>query len=154
MAGSIWFTDMYQNKIGQLVMSSGVVTEHNSPLLNSDPDSLVLGPDNNIWVSPDAYQDLIRVAPNGSAGAFADGYQTDHLLRGNGHYIYGVQTTGIITQMNVDTGRSSLTNPPTNAFPNMYVTAAVIGPDHNLWLVADGSPTSVIQRVRIPGGAP
>jgi virginiamycin B lyase len=128
--GYLWFTDYLKNKVGSIT-TSGNIREYTLHVKNGLPGPLTLGPDGNIWVGPEAYEKLIRVAPDGSQRVYPTQYQASNLVTGHAPYIYDVQETGQIVQFDVRTGKHSVTWPPKNF--SCDISSAAVGPDGNLW---------------------
>lgn len=149
--GFLWFTDDIDNKVGSIT-TTGKIREYNVPLVNSLPGGLALGADGNIWLTPTAYQDLVRVAPSGRGKVYKVGIQSAFVVRGNSSFVYAIATTGQVIQMDTSNGKSTISWPPSGWWDTWTVTSVVRGPDHNLWLSAEGHPTSIVQRILIPGG--
>ena len=71
--GNLWFTEGAAGKIGRIT-TSGVVTEFDLPVKDSNPTAIALGPDNNLWFTETNTGKIGVIAPGDPAdasGAFA-----------------------------------------------------------------------------------
>jgi virginiamycin B lyase len=148
-SGRLWFTDSRDNKVGSIT-TAGKVHEFSVRLVNSDPGSLAYASDGDIWLAPTAYEDLVRVSGAGKQSIYKVQLQSGFIVRGNGSLLYAISGVGDIIQMNVQTGAYTITYSPGDF--KWSVTSATLGPDRNIWMTGSGSPTSIVQRVQIPGG--
>jgi len=68
---SIWFTERNASKIAQINTSGQVLQEIPTPTASSQPVSLILGPDGNLWFTEFAGNNIARLASNGTITEFA-----------------------------------------------------------------------------------
>ena len=68
---SVWFTERGASKIAQISTSGQVLQEIPTPTANSQPVSIILGPDGNLWFTEFAGNNIARLASNGMITEFA-----------------------------------------------------------------------------------
>lgn len=61
--GTIWFTELELNKIGQFIPALGMFREFDIPTRDSGPHSITIDPDGNIWFSETVTNQIGQFSP-------------------------------------------------------------------------------------------
>jgi streptogramin lyase len=138
--GNVWFTSFAkelligkssQSKVGKIT-PAGVITEYEMPTFYPTAESIVTGPDGNLWVTSgcDEPCDIWKVSPSGKMTAYqkpihatADGITVGpegNLWFTTSQTLGRITTAGVITEGPLPAGSEA--------------TDLAVGPEGNLWL--------------------
>ena len=124
---------------GAAAAQTGSIVEHSVPTVNSQPVSIVVGPDGNLWFTEFRANNIARMTTDGVVTEFpiptANSAPDDMDVGPDGNLWFAevlgnrigrITTAGVITEFVVPT-------------PNSRPTVVAAGPDGNLWFTERGT---------------
>ncbi len=132
--GSLWFTEVAGNRIGQINSANGAITEFSAGLTYGGPAGITAGPDGNLWFT-ESDGAIGRITSTGFISEFVSGLTLNSapssITAGPDGNLWFTETNGVI-------GRISPTTP--NTITEYQIpsggsdpTSITAGSDGNIW---------------------